>query len=322
MEEVRNTASNTPVSGGSDKFVQAQAILSQKCASCHSTWTGSAEAMIGQTGDQGKGSTLVTPGDLNNSSVYQSLLGPIAEHGVSQMPLAAAALSEAEIQTVGDWILSLTASDETTEVVTDKNFTLINQMIVASAFDDFVSVIQNKCVWCHKADSAYLDNDDYNIDSPQNWIDSGFIVPGDADASRIVRAMEGSGLQQMPPNGLPGVSAGDLTKVKAWINSLSGGGAGTTPQERLSAARDILTSRCTSCHADGNASGGLRLDYTTDAQFINAGAVQKGDPDTSLAYMDLKGVNVPNGEADMPRDGTTLNAADISAIKVWIELMP
>lgn len=75
----------------------------------------------------------------------------------------------------------------------------------------------------------------------------------------------------------------------------------------------VYNSKCVSCHTA----------YTSAANFISAGWVNKGDPANSKMFWRLQGAGVPSkdGKAQNMPMGNSINASDVALIRTWIQNM-
>lgn len=81
---------------GSTNFLQARAILANKCFSCHAEWSGYDEAQYVSTG-------RVSSGSPSNSSLYTRIRGN--DTGTAgDMPLTGANLTTEEMTLIKTWI--------------------------------------------------------------------------------------------------------------------------------------------------------------------------------------------------------------------------
>ena len=83
---------------------------------------------------------------------------------------------------------------------------------------DFIATkeaMKTSCFICHGAWRTYTE---------QDFITSGLVVAGSAASSKLyyrnTLSTSGSGPKNMPQSGYPVISAGDLTIMESWINSL------------------------------------------------------------------------------------------------------
>ncbi len=68
----------------------------------------------------------------------------------------------------------------------------------------------------------------------------------------------------------------------------------------------MFKNHCFECHAWS--------EYYTDDDWINAGLVIRGSPDTSILVRRLK-----NAGSDMPRNYNPLTASEYNAVRTWIQ---
>lgn len=77
---------------------------------------------------------------------------------------------------------------------------------------------------------------------------------------------------------------------------------------------NIIKARCLSCHSTTFASGGVRLAFANETEFLNTNLVKKGSPVDSLIYQSVMGLN---GKLRMPTSAP-LPAPDLSIIESYI----
>lgn len=88
-------------------------------------------------------------------------------------------------------------------------------------YDDAMQVITkptNACVVCHKSGGVAPSN--YVGLTQQQWIDRGYIVPGNAASSQLYKRIISTGTDVMPPPPFAKLSATDQAAVRDWINSI------------------------------------------------------------------------------------------------------
>ncbi|MBT8213181.1 MAG: hypothetical protein KJN71_08550, partial [Acidimicrobiia bacterium] len=164
------------------------------------------------------------------------------------------------------------------------------------------------CTGCHGT-SGGLDLSSYAAALAGGSLGPG-VVPGDAEASVIVRVMEAGGHPQQ-------LSAEDLATLRAWID---GGAAETAaPTEPPAAAGEMWAESigaffdptCTACHGDTAQLSGLRLTSFEDALAggsLGPGVVP-GDADGSVIVQVMEAGGHPQ----------QLSAEDLAALRAWIE---
>ncbi len=95
-------------------------------------------------------------------------------------------------------------------------------------------------------------------------------------------------------------------KVK---NSSSSDGGSVVGTAEFVSARDIIGTKCLSCHSTWSA-------YSSD-DFVKKGLVFKGSPANSTLYTRIRG-NDLGVAGDMPTGQPNLSLAEIKEIKAWI----
>ncbi|WP_413561059.1 hypothetical protein [Bdellovibrio sp. HCB209] len=89
--------------GGSPQFQAAQAVLRDKCATCHTQASHPAWANISESQFVSRG--LVTAGSLSGSILYTKITGNSV--GGGNMPPSGGTLSVTEMQALETWILNM-----------------------------------------------------------------------------------------------------------------------------------------------------------------------------------------------------------------------
>ena len=205
-------------------------------------------------------------------------------------------------------------------------------------------VLAENCYSCH----GRLVRGELRMDSREALLEGGVsgpaIVPGDPDASLLIRSVrheiEG---QEMPQNEDP-LSARQIDGLVEWIamgapwpvavaegdgGSGAGGGAGgavfamadegLTPGARIfvDRVRPVLERSCFACHTE-NAPSGLRLD--SRAGMLEGGArgpaLIPGNPEQSLIIAALRH---ERDDLQMPRDAPQLADGEIQGFVDWIQ---
>ena len=198
---------------------------------------------------------------------------------------------------------------EFTAVPVKNNLSSLSAMEIleAKAF----TVINNRCTSCHSGGVA-LGGIDYiaNLDSLLFYRK---IIPGEPELSPIYNVIQSG---QMPP-GMP-LSASETKAIYDWIHDgLATGSVGVAPPPPsgttltatfTSINNNILKTKCLSCHNSTTSSGGVNYSSYTSAM----NTVQAGNPGASSLYTSV------NGGA-MPKGGTKLSVAELSAIQNWIQ---
>lgn len=229
-----------------------------------------------------------------------------------------------------------------------------------SAFDDssapgtqeffskrIMPILQANCLKCHdEMASGGLRLDSYAL-IRKGGQDGPVIVPGDPDASLLIRAIRRTGDRKMPPQ--VALKDADVAILEAWVkagaegsdsapaliaepanaqshSSQTASAPASSVAEKISAlqvdadffenkVRPIFANNCYACHTD-LASGGLRLDARAalDHSSGRGQFVVPGDPDKSLLIQAVR----QTGELKMPKGGK-LRDDEIAVLETWVK---
>jgi hypothetical protein len=161
------------------------------------------------------------------------------------------------------------------------------------------------------------------------------IVPGDPDASLLIRAVRHEVEELEMPQDAPPLSARDIEALEEWVRMgapwpeespavtfaasvLPSTEGGLTPAAQLfvDRVRPVLEQKCYTCHTDEER-GGLRLD--SRERVLQGGgrgpAVIPGNPEQSLLIAALRH---EDPDLQMPRNGAALTEAEIEGFVEWI----
>jgi len=138
------------------------------------------------------------------------------------------------------------------------------------------------------------------------------ITPANAESSRLYRMVAGLESPAMPMSGT--LSPQDVATLKAWIDQ------GARWDITVSFARDIrpiFENTCGSCHGEGAQLS--KFDLRTRESALNGGVrgadIVPGNAEASRLYRRVAGQEKPS----MPAQGTPLTAAQVAAVKQWID---
>jgi len=138
------------------------------------------------------------------------------------------------------------------------------------------------------------------------------VVPSSADQSRLYRMVVGLELPAMPLSG--SLTPDDVATLKAWIDQGAVWDAVATFAKDI---RPIFESSCWTCH--GDAAQLSKFDLRTRESALRGGArgsdIVPGDAEHSRLYRRVAGLETPA----MPAQGAALTAAQIAAVKQWID---
>ena len=162
------------------------------------------------------------------------------------------------------------------------------------------------------------------------------IVPGDPNASLLIKAVRHEIAKMEMPRDAPALSPRDIEGLVEWVRmgapwpestpiivlaaSVSGAGeGGLTPGARIfvNKVRPVLEQKCFACHTSDER-GGLRLD--SRERILKGGgrgpAVIPGNPEQSLI---LAALRHEREDLRMPRNGAKLSDAEIQGFVEWIQ---
>ena len=161
------------------------------------------------------------------------------------------------------------------------------------------------------------------------------IVPGDPDASLLIKAIRHEIAKMEMPRDAPPLSPRDIEGLVEWVRmgapwpesappivvaaSVSAGEGGMTPGAKifLDKVRPVLEQKCFACHTSEER-GGLRLD--SRERVLKGGgrgpAVIPGNPEQSLIIAALRH---KREDLRMPRNAAKLSDAEIQGFVEWIE---
>lgn len=171
-------------------------------------------------------------------------------------------------------------------------------------------IINSNCAQsgCH---DAITHEEDIDLSSWEAIYYGGTVNPGNANESKMIKAITEDGDDQMPPEGP--LSNEQIATIELWINQGAlnnqclDGDCDTTVVTYNASVAPIMANNCIGCHSGGTPSGGISL--TTYSEVKSAAVSGK-----------LYGsVNQEIGYAPMP-PGTILSDCQIDVIRIWIEL--
>ena len=205
------------------------------------------------------------------------------------------------------------------------------------AYADLVPILQARCTMCHGGAAPTLG---LRLDSVEGLLAGSergpVVVPGDADASELVRRLRGASLPRMPLTGPPYLDDAEIDLFVRWIAAGAEPGAdapvaAAAPAEAPAAEapagpltfahiEPILTLHCVRCHAArgvmGPAPEGYRLDtYAEALRSDDRARIVPYAPDASELVRRVLGHARPR----MPFDGPPwLSDAEIDRIVAWV----
>ena len=178
---------------------------------------------------------------------------------------------------------------------------------------DIQPILEKSCWSCHSADLKLAELDLSTREATlQGGAHGAALVPGSADRSKLYRMAAGLDQPKMPMQGDP-LKPAELAALKSWIDQ------GAAWEASASFAKDIhpiLANNCMTCH--GDAAQLSKFDLRTRESAMLGGErgsdIVPGNAEQSRLYRRVAGLEKPS----MPLQGTPLTAAQVAAIKQWI----
>ena len=208
------------------KLVEAQdwtsvsPLFEDRCVLCHSGEYAplglQLDSYAGLVAGSENGS-IVTPGATKDSPLYLRLTGAAEP----RMPLDGPPfLTEAEIALISEWIEAGAIGPETEQAQPDS--------ILSDPRDDgqivygeVARIFGQSCIRCH-SDNGIMDGppEALRLNTYESILAGGdriVLIPGNAQASEIVRRIEGLASPRMPFDGPPWLSVEDIALIRDWI---------------------------------------------------------------------------------------------------------
>lgn len=162
---------------------------------------------------------VVTPGTAEDSQLYLRITG----QADPRMPLDGPPfLNDAEIALISDWIEAGALGPETEEVQFD-SLAPDPREDGQIVYNEVARIFGQACIRCH-SDNGIMDAppEALRLDSYESILAGGdriVIIPGNAQASEIVRRIEGLASPRMPYDGPPWLSDEDIALIRDWIEA-------------------------------------------------------------------------------------------------------
>jgi mono/diheme cytochrome c family protein len=274
--------------GSNAAFSQVRTIIQKNCATCHSNFVGFSESDFASN-------HLIVPNHPEDSVLFQNLKGSGAGNG--EMPKDGAPLSAGDIQAIRAWI---------------QNMGVVAPSAPLTPFGQAQIVINNSCVTCHKDLSGAKESD---------FVTRGWVVPGNAEASRLYYKLLGSNVtgETTPdmPLGGPALATTDLQSLHQWIEQMNPGNfpAPTAPANTaFGKVQKIIGDNCIMCHK--------KFGANAESDFVTQQLVTPGNTATSTFYTVLIGSLPLSNGSNMPKAGAPLTKDQIQDVAEWINQMP
>jgi uncharacterized membrane protein len=198
-------------------FGAVSAILQQRCVVCHQGEAAPVGLRLDSHAALMKGSSrgpVVRPGDPAASEIVRRVRG----QSLPRMPLTGPPwLSEKEIALIADWIAAGAPAGEPAAAAPPKPRLSAEQPTYA----DVAPILVGRCAKCHSANGLMgRPPEGYRLDTFEATLDAGErarVVPGNPDASELVRRIRGQSRPRMPFDGPPFLSEDEIRLIERWI---------------------------------------------------------------------------------------------------------
>lgn len=204
-----------------EDWTAVSSLLEERCVACHS----GDYAPLGLQLDSHAGlmagsenGAVVVPGSFESSPIYHRLTG----QAEPQMPLDGPPFLEAaEIEMVAAWIAAGANGPAQQEPAVAA--TVIDARADgAITYDEVSQIFGRSCIKCH-SDNSRLDAPPEGLrlnsyDAILAGDDRIVVIPGNAQASEIVRRIEGLASPRMPFDGPPWLNDADIALIRDWID--------------------------------------------------------------------------------------------------------
>lgn len=203
-------------------WASVSALFEERCVLCHSGEFAPLGLQLDSYAGLIAGSEngpVVTSGATQDSPLYLRITG----RAEPRMPLDGPPfLSDVEIAQISDWIEAGAIGPEMEEAQADDvdpDPREDGQIV----YGEVARIFGQACVRCH-SDNGIMDNppEALRLDSYEAILAGGeriVLIPGDAQASEIVRRIEGLASPRMPFDGPPWLSAEDIALIRDWIEA-------------------------------------------------------------------------------------------------------
>lgn len=211
--------------------------------------------------------------------------------------------------------------------------------VSGDTYADVKKIFDGSCVSCHNDGGSPLGNLNLKTDACAAIVGvngtSGepLVDPGSHETSYLWKRVDAG---QMPPGS--GLAQTNVDTIAAWIDagaSCTDTTGGTTTGNTATAytyqmvQEKVFDTQCTYCHAVGADPDAEFLVLTAPdsyANLVNVAAaevadvkrIDPGSPDTSFLMHKLRGINIPDGTAQMPEDAAPMDPELVTLVYGWI----
>ena len=272
-----------PYAARAETWEAVSGIFEERCVACHSGEY--APLGLGLDSYQSLMSGSENGAVVNTDAVEQSsLVQRLTGAAEPRMPLDGPPfLSDGEINTITAWIEAgaVGPENEASQPIESEDPYADGHI----TFDEVASVFGRHCVICHSDNGRYASPPErLRLSSLDHVLQGGerlAVLPGNAQASEIIRRVEGYSDPRMPLDGPPWLSDEEIQLLRDWIDGGARSADGTPAAIPVGARvrmRGILTGRNEIDGAAFVVTGGTRID---DVPSIGGRAEVRGHIDTN-----------------------------------------
>lgn len=195
-------------------------LLNERCVHCHSGEYAPLGLRLDTHDGLMKGSEngpVVTEGMPDSGPLIDRLLG----RATPQMPLDGPPfLTTSEIDLIRDWITE-GAKGPTTEVVAEVSAPSDPRDDGRIVYSEVAPIFGRHCIECHSANSKYdAPPEGLRLDGLERTLRGGervVVIPGNPEASELLRRIVGLSNPRMPFDGPPWLSDDEIDLIRDWI---------------------------------------------------------------------------------------------------------
>jgi mono/diheme cytochrome c family protein len=206
-------------------------LFAERCTACHSGEGAPLGLRLDSYENALKGSEngpVLVPGDPVGSELARRIRG----ESQPQMPLADEPLSAEQIAAVEAWITAGLPEGEGLASVAEETKPAVPGPDETVTFAHVETIFLQRCVSCHSSANPQGPPEGLSLENHQAVVAGGdrvVVVPGNPDASELMRRIEGKSQPRMPLDGPPWLSDDEIDLVRRWIADGAAASDGSTP---------------------------------------------------------------------------------------------
>ncbi|MEQ1599222.1 MAG: c-type cytochrome domain-containing protein [Methylotenera sp.] len=203
-------------------YSEVAPILAQRCLMCHVGDNAPLGLKLDSFDNILKGSTkgvVVKPADAAGSELIRRIKGT----SLPRMPMTGPPyLNDAEIATIEKWVSVGLPKGNATNPTPASNSVILPKAGEPVTYLHIAPILATRCAKCHTnqglmgpAPEGFLLT---SYESTLSARDRVRVVPGNPDASELIRRVRGQALPRMPYDGPPYLSNAEITLLETWVS--------------------------------------------------------------------------------------------------------